>query len=155
MAKLDSTDIKILEALQENSDITTKELAAKVNLTPSPTFERQKRLEREGYIDHYMAVVNPEKVGNGLLVLCGITLRQHSKTLGREFVEAVNRIPEISECWNTSGIYDFIMKIYVSDMKRYQDFVLDTLGDIDCIGSLQTFFVIGTVKTGNKVAIPC
>ena len=154
MAKLDSTDIKILEALQENSDITTKELAAKVNLTPSPTFERQKRLEREGYIDHYMAVVNPEKVGNGLLVLCGITLRQHSKTLGREFVEAVNRIPEISECWNTSGIYDFIMKIYVSDMKRYQDFVLDTLGDIDCIGSLQTFFVIGTVKTGNKVAIP-
>ena len=155
MAKLDSTDIKILEALQENSDITTKELAAKVNLTPSPTFERQKRLEREGYIDHYMAVVNPEKVGNGLLVLCGITLRQHSKTLGREFVEAVNRISEISECWNTSGIYDFIMKIYVSDMKRYQDFVLDTLGDIDCIGSLQTFFVIGTVKTGNKVAIPC
>ena len=154
MAKLDSTDIKILEALQENSDITTKELAAKVNLTPSPTFERQKRLEREGYIDHYMAVVNPEKVGNGLLVLCGITLRQHSKTLGREFVEAVNRSPEISECWNTSGIYDFIMKIYVSDMKRYQDFVLDTLGDIDCIGSLQTFFVIGTVKTGNKVAIP-
>ena len=154
MAKLDETDIKMLNVLQTNSDITTKELAAKVNLTPSPTFERQKRLEREGYIDHYMAVVNPEKVGNGLLVLCGITLRQHSKTLGREFVEAVNRIPEISECWNTSGIYDFIMKIYVSDMKRYQDFVLDTLGDIDCIGSLQTFFVIGTVKTGNKVAIP-
>ena len=154
MVKLDETDIKMLNVLQTNSDITTKELAAKVNLTPSPTFERQKRLEREGYIDHYMAVVNPEKVGNGLLVLCGITLRQHSKTLGREFVEAVNRIPEISECWNTSGIYDFIMKIYVSDMKRYQDFVLDTLGDIDCIGSLQTFFVIGTVKTGNKVAIP-
>ncbi|MBR2195188.1 MAG: Lrp/AsnC family transcriptional regulator [Salinivirgaceae bacterium] len=153
MAKLDSTDIRILEVLQENSHLTTKELAAKVNLSPSPAFERQKRLERDGYIDHYMAVVDPEKVGNGLLVLCGITLRQHSKRLGAEFVEAVNHIPEIVECWNTSGDYDFIMKIYVSDMKRYQDFVLNTLGVVESIGSLHSFFVIGTVKNGT-VPIP-
>lgn len=153
MAKLDETDIKMLNVLQTNSDITTKELAAKVNLTPSPTFERQKRLEREGYIDHYMAVVNPEKVGNGLLVLCGITLRQHAKNLGRQFVESVQQIPEISECWNTSGVYDFMMKIYVRDMKHYQSFVLDTLGEIDCIGSLNSFFVIGEVKSGGKVPI--
>ena len=153
MAKLDETDIKMLNVLQTNSDITTKELAAKVNLTPSPTFERQKRLEREGYIDHYMAVVNPEKVGNGLLVLCGITLRQHAKNLGRQFVESVQQIPEISECWNTSGVYDFMMKIYVRDMKHYQIFVLDTLGEIDCIGSLNSFFVIGEVKSGGKVPI--
>lgn len=153
MAKLDSTDIRILEVLQENSHLTTKELAAKVNLSPSPAFERQKRLERDGYIDHYMAVVDPEKVGNGLLVLFGITLRQHSKRLGAEFVEAVNHIPEIVECWNTSGDYDFIMKIYVSDMKRYQDFVLNTLGVVESIGSLHSFFVIGTVKNGT-VPIP-
>lgn len=153
MAKLDETDIKMLNVLQTNSDITTKELAAKVNLTPSPTFERQKRLEREGFIDHYMAVVDPEKVGNGLLVLCGITLRQHAKNLGRQFVESVQQIPEISECWNTSGVYDFMMKIYVRDMKHYQRFVLDTLGEIDCIGSLNSFFVIGTVKSGGKVPI--
>ncbi|MBR5642994.1 MAG: Lrp/AsnC family transcriptional regulator [Salinivirgaceae bacterium] len=153
MTKLDSTDIRILEVLQENSHLTTKELAAKVNLSPSPAFERQKRLERDGYIDHYTAVVDPEKVGNGLLVLCGITLRQHSKRLGAEFVEAVNRIPEIVECWNTSGDYDFIMKIYVSDMKRYQDFVLNTLGVVESIGSLHSFFVIGTVKNGT-VPIP-
>lgn len=153
MVKLDSTDIRILEVLQENSHLTTKELAAKVNLSPSPAFERQKRLERDGYIDHYMAVVDPEKVGNGLLVLCGITLRQHSKRLGAEFVEAVNHIPEIVECWNTSGDYDFIMKIYVSDMKRYQDFVLNTLGVVESIGSLHSFFVIGTVKNGT-VPIP-
>ncbi len=153
MAKLDETDIKMLNVLQTNSDITTKELAAKINLTPSPTFERQKRLEREGYIDHYMAVVNPEKVGNGLLVLCGITLRQHAKNLGRQFVESVQQIPEISECWNTSGVYDFMMKIYVRDMKHYQSFVLDTLGEIDCIGSLNSFFVIGEVKSGGKVPI--
>ena len=153
MTKLDETDIKMLNVLQTNSDITTKELATKVNLSPSPTFERQKRLEREGYIDHYMAVVNPEKVGNGLLVLCGITLRQHAKNLGRQFVESVQQIREISECWNTSGVYDFMMKIYVRDMKHYQSFVLDTLGEIDCIGSLNSFFVIGTVKSGGKVPI--
>ncbi len=64
-----------------------------------------------------------------------------------------NRIPEIVECWNTSGDYDFIMKIYVSDMKRYQDFVLNTLGVVESIGSLHSFFVIGTVKNGT-VPIP-
>ena len=154
MEKLDSTDIKILEVLQENANLTVKELAAKINLSPTPTFERQKRLERDGYIDRYMAIVDPEKVGNGLLVLCGITLKQHGKRWGAEFVEAISKIPEIVECWNTSGDYDFIMKIYVSDMKRYQDFVLNTLGVVESIGSLHSFFVIGTVKSGNRIPIP-
>ena len=111
-------------------------------------------LERDGYIDRYMAIVDPEKVGNGLLVLCGITLKQHGKRWGAEFVEAISKIPEIVECWNTSGDYDFIMKIYVSDMKRYQDFVLNTLGVVESIGSLHSFFVIGTVKSGNRIPIP-
>lgn len=154
MAKLDTTDIRILEVLQEDAHLTTKELAAKVHLSSSPTFERQKRLEREGYIERYTAVVDPEKVGNGLLVLCGITLKQHGKRWGTEFVEAISQIPEIVECWNTSGDYDFIMKIYVSDMKRYQDFVLNTLGMVESIGSLHSFFVIGTVKRNNRIPIP-
>lgn len=86
---LDNIDITILRALQKNSRLTTKELAAKIHLSTSPTFERQKRLEREGYIKGYMAVVDAEKVGNGILVLCNIRLKQHTEDLIQQFMDAV------------------------------------------------------------------
>ena len=79
MEILDRTDILILRELQKNANLTTKELAAKVNLSPSPVFERQKRLEREGYIRKYVAVVDPIKTGNGIMVLCNVRLKHHSE----------------------------------------------------------------------------
>ena len=152
MEELDKIDIEILRILQRNANLTTKELATMVNLSPSPVFERQKRLEREGYIEKYVAVVNPHKVGNGFIVLCNIRLKQHNREYGNQFMEAISRIEEVTECYNTSGDYDFMMKIYVKDMQHYQDFVLNTLGVIDCIGSLHSIFVIGEVK--NACAVP-
>ena len=101
--KLDETDIRILKELQKNSQLTIKELAAKVHLSPSPTFERQKRLEREGYITKYMAVVDAKKAGNGILVLCNIRLKQHSEEMIQQFRDAVQGIDEITQCLNTSG----------------------------------------------------
>lgn len=152
MEKLDKTDIKILRTLQKNGKLTTKELAAEVNLSPSPVFERQKRLEREGYIEKYVAVLNPRLLGNSIIVLCNIGLKQHNKEYGHQFMEAISHLEEVSEFYNTSGDYDFMMKIHVRDMQHYQDFVLNTLGVIECIGSLHSIFVIGEVK--NSRAIP-
>jgi len=151
--KLDDIDIKILRLLQRNSHLTVKELAAAVNLTPSPTFERQKRLEREGYIERYMAVVNAEKLGNGIIVLCNIRLKQHTQELIQEFMDAVQRIEEITECFNTSGDFDFLIKVYTRDMKAYQNFMLNTLGTIECVGSLHSVFVIGEIKNTRGVPI--
>ena len=74
---LDEIDIKILKLLQQNSRLTVKELAARVHLSPSPTFERQKRLEREGYIQRYGAIVDHHKLGHNVIVLCNIRLKQH------------------------------------------------------------------------------
>ena len=149
---LDRTDILILRELQKDAKLTTKELAAKVNLSPSPTFERQKRLEREGYIQRYVAVVDPIKVGNGIMVLCNVRLKHHSKEFSRQFTSVVAGIDEVVECFNTSGEYDYMLKIYARDMRHYQDFILGTLGDLDCIGSLHSIFVIGEVK--NTLAVP-
>lgn len=151
--RLDDIDRKILRTLQQNAHLTTKELAATVNLSSSPVFERQKRLEREGYIQKYVAVVDAKKVGNGFIVLCNIRLKQHSKTYGSRFMAAINALEEVTECYNTSGDYDFMMKLYVRDMEHYQDFVLNTLGEIDCIGSLHSIFVIGEVKNAHAVPI--
>ena len=150
---LDDTDRKILRILQRNSDLTVKELAAKLHLSTSPTFERQKRLERDGYIERYMAVVNPHKVGNGIMVLCNIRLKQHSQELIQEFMDVVQNLEEITECYNTSGDYDFLIKVYAHDMKSYQQFMLNTLGTINCIGSLHSIFVIDETKNTHAVPI--
>lgn len=150
---LDDTDRKILRILQRNSDLTVKELAAKLHLSTSPTFERQKRLERDGYIERYMAVVNPHKVGNGIMVLCNIRLKKHSQELIQEFMDVVQNLEEITECYNTSGDYDFLIKVYAHDMKSYQQFMLNTLGTINCIGSLHSIFVIDETKNTHGVPI--
>lgn len=152
MELLDRIDILILRELQKDAKLTTKELAAKVNLSPSPTFERQKRLEREGYIRKYVAVVDPVKVGNGIMVLCNVRLKHHSKEFSRQFTSVIAGIDEVVECFNTSGDYDYLLKIYARDMRHYQEFVLGTLGDMDCIGSLHSIFVIGEVK--NSLCVP-
>ena len=150
---LDETDRKILRILQRNSDLTVKELAAKLHLSTSPTFERQKRLERDGYIERYLAVVNPPQVGNGIMVLCNIRLKQHSQELIQEFMDVVQNLEEITECYNTSGDYDFLIKVYAHDMKSYQQFMLNTLGTINCIGSLHSIFVIDETKNTHGVPI--
>ena len=152
MESLDRTDILILRELQKDAKLTTKELAAKVNLSPSPVFERQKRLEREGYIRKYVAVVDPIKSGNGIMVLCNVRLKHHSKEFSRQFTSVIAGIDQVVECFNTSGEYDYQLKIYARNMQDYQQFVLDTLGDLDCIGSLHSVFVIGEVK--NTLSVP-
>ena len=153
MEELDETDKRILRILQKDSKLTTKELAAKVNLSPTPVFERPRRLEREGYIEKYVAVINPHRVGNGLIVLCNIRLKQHTQVLIQQFMDAVQDLEEVTECYNTSGDYDFQIKVYVSNMKHYQEFMLNTLGTIDCVGSLHSIFVIGEIKDSHTIPV--
>ncbi|MDE5956197.1 MAG: Lrp/AsnC family transcriptional regulator [Bacteroidales bacterium] len=153
MEKLDNIDLKILRELQKDAKLTVKELAAKVNLSPSPVFERQKRLEKDGYIKGYMAVVDPVKSGNGIMVLCNVRLKHHNKEFSRQFTSVIADIDEVVECFNTSGEYDYQLKIYARNMAHYQEFVLGTLGDLDCIGSLHSIFVIGEVKNSRIVPL--
>lgn len=150
---MDKIDSKILELLQRDSTLTTKEIASKVNLSVSPTFERIKRLEKDGLITGYVALVDPYKVGNGLMVFCNIRLKQHSKLMSDEFVAAMAKFDEVAEVYNTSGDYDYLMKLYVRDIHHYQDFVLNKLGEITSIGQVHSVFVIGQVKKSTVVPV--
>ena len=143
---LDETDLQILKILQKNAKLTTKELADAVHLTPTPVFERQKRLERQGYIKRYSAILDPEKLGQGLLVFCKVKLKQINHEIADAFVRRIQRIPEVTECYNTSGSYDYLLKVRARDMKQYQEFVLTKLGDIESLGSLESTFVMSEVK---------
>lgn len=150
---LDSIDIKILQQLQKNSRLTIKELGALVQLSPSPVFERMKRLEREGFIKKYVAVLDAEKIEHGFIVFCYLSMKQHSYENAQRIMQAVQNIPEIVECYNISGDYDFMLKIYTKDMKQYQQFILKILGDMDCIGSLHSTFVLGEVKNSYQLPL--
>ena len=143
---LDETDIKILKTLQKNAKLTTKELADAVNLTPTPVFERQKRLERMGYVKKYVAVLDPEKLDLGLLVFCKVKLKQINHEIADDFSRSILRIPEVTECYNTSGAYDYLLKVRARDMKQYQEFILNKLGDIESLSSIESTFVMSEIK---------
>ena len=146
MEILDKTDLQILRVLQNNSRLTTKELAAKVNLSPTPVFERVKRLEANGYIKKYVAVLDPAKLNRGFVVFCSVKLRRLNRDIAAEFTRIVREIPEVTECYNISGDYDYLLKIHAPDMKYYQEFILNVLGTIDSLGSLESTFVMDEVK---------
>lgn len=112
-----------------------------------------KRLEREGYIKRYTAVVDHHKMGHNVIVLCNIRLKQHTHDLIQQFMDTVQSIDRITECYNTTGDYDFQIKVYAHDMKDYQDFMLNTLGNIDCIGSLHSIIVIGEIKDSHYIPV--
>ncbi len=146
MEQLDQTDLRILRTLQNDAKLTTKELAAAVNLTPTPVFERQKRLERQGFIRRYVAVLDAEKLERGLIVFCHVKLRHMNRDIASDFERRIKDIAEVTECYNTSGNFDYLLKVHARDMKQYQEFVLNKLGAIESLGSLESTFVMSEVK---------
>ena len=148
---LDETDILILRELQDDGHLTIKELSQRVHLSVSPVYERVRRLEREGFIKRYVAVLDPEKLDCGFLAFCYLKMKQHSHENAVQIMERVQNIPEIAECYNISGDFDFLLKIYVRNMKQYQEFVMRILGDIPAIGSLNSSFVLGEVKNSHRL----
>ena len=139
---LDAIDLKILRLLQEDARLTTK----RVNLSTTPVFERLKRLEREGFIKKYVAVLDAEKLDLGFEVFCSVKLKQMTRDVAREFTRVIRDIPQVAECYNISGEYDYLLKIRARNMKDYNDFIINVLGTIDAIGSIQSSFVMDEIK---------
>lgn len=143
---LDKTDLAILRELQKNCRLTTKELGQKINLSTTPTFERQRRLERMGYIQKYVAILDASRLNRSFLVLCTVSMRQINRSIAAGFAEAVAGWEEVTECYNTSGDGDYLLKICVGSMASYQDFLLNKLGTFEYIAHIRSSFVMDTLK---------
>jgi Lrp/AsnC family leucine-responsive transcriptional regulator len=150
--QLDKTDLQLLKILQENGRISIKELAQRVHLSPTPVFDRVRRLESTGVIERYTAVLNAAKLGQGFIVFCSVRLRRMGKDIAHDFVERVKDIPEVAECYNISGEFDYLLKIYAPDMQYYNEFCINVLGTIESLGSIQSSFVMNPIKT--SVGLP-
>ena len=151
--ELDKTDLMILRALQQNARLTTKELAAQVHLSTTPVFERQKRLERRGYIRKYVAVLDADKLNRGFIVFCNVKLRRMNRDIAQDFADRIRDTEQVSECYNISGNFDFMLKIHAPDMKAYQEFILNTLGAIESVGSIESTFVMSEIKNDCGISI--
>ena len=144
--QLDEKDLQILRTVQHDGRLTIKEIARKVHLSTTPVFERLHRLEDEGYIKRYSAVLDAEKLNMGFMVFCNVKLRQMNRDIAMDFIRQISDLPEVTECYNISGNFDYLLKIHVPDMKAYQHFLINALGVIESVGSIESTFVMQEIK---------
>ncbi len=150
---MDSIDKKLLILLQKDSKKTTKELSVKLNLSVTAVYERIKKMEREGIIKNYVALINRSKVDKGFIVFCHIKLIQHTREFLTKFESQVVKLSEILECHHVSGDYDYILKIAVRDMEEYREFLVTKLTTLEHIGSTHSTFMISEVKNTTVIEL--
>ncbi|MDN3493852.1 Lrp/AsnC family transcriptional regulator [Winogradskyella bathintestinalis] len=148
---LDKIDVQLLSILQKNSNRTTKSIANELGMTTSPIFERIKKLEREGYIENYVAVLNNKKMGLKLTVFIGITLQGHTRSYLEKFVKEINNFPEVVECHRVSGNFDYLLKLVVEDIEAYETFIISKLTLLPYLGNVQSLIALSTSKETNEI----
>ncbi|PKG52272.1 MULTISPECIES: Lrp/AsnC family transcriptional regulator [Olleya] len=149
----DAIDRKLLQLLQNDSKQTNKELSNKLNLSVTAVFERIKKLENNGVINKYVALVKKEKVEKSFVAYCHIKLSQHIQEYVVQFEKEVTNLTEVLECHHISGDYDYILKVMVKDMEAFREFMVEKLTNINHIGSTHSMFVISEVKSTTAIPI--
>ncbi|WP_166383187.1 MULTISPECIES: Lrp/AsnC family transcriptional regulator [unclassified Polaribacter] len=142
MEKIDETDLNILRILQEDSKKTTKEVAEMLNLTPSPVYERIRRLEKRGYIKKYVALIDKNLLNIPITAICMVSLRYHDEGFIDKFEKQIKGLKEVQECYHMAGKVDFFLKINLGSLNEYHEFVRLKLSKIENIGVLESYFVL-------------
>lgn len=151
--KFDAIDLAILDQLQTDSKITNATLALRVGISPPSTLERVKKLETSGIIRGYVALVDPPSVDKSICALVHVTLREHGEDKLTTFKRAIRAFDEVQAAWHTAGEEDFILKVLVTDMQQYEDFVVFRLSAVPNIGRIRTSFCLSTVKDATMVPL--
>lgn len=153
---LDRTDRQILMELQRNGRLSNQDLAERVALSPSPCLRRVRRLEDEGYIDNYVALVNPEKVGLKLLAYVTIRLNKvfratHSPV--SDFAKDVQTWPEVVECYAMSGDMDYLLRVQVEDLTAFSRFAMDKLMQHPAVVDMRSSFTLQRIKETTQLQV--
>ena len=151
--RLDEIDRKILRALQQDARLTTAQLAERVGLSTTPCWNRLKRLETQGYIDGYIALINQEKLGLSETVIIEVTLDRHDEeTLGR-FGQSLTDLPEVIEAYLTTGDYDYLVKVAVESTAGYERFLREKLYRIPGIRHSRSSFTLRCLKKLTSIQV--
>jgi DNA-binding Lrp family transcriptional regulator len=146
MDALDKTDRRILEVIQHDARLNTKEIAGKIGLSVTPTYERLKKIEKTGIIKGYVTLLDREMVGKSLAAFCNVTLLRHSLPLLKKFELSIHKMDEVMECHHVAGTYDYLLKVVVRDMNAYQDFLVNKLAATENIANVHSVFVMTEIK---------
>lgn len=143
---MDATDRRILEILQRDARLPNTELADEIGLTPAPTLRRVRRLEEEGVIRRYVALLDPKKVGRDLMVFVEVSLHKQTKPGFETFADKMRKRPEVLECYLTLGEADFLLKVCVPDLDAYQRFLIDVLAAIPEVSNTKSTITVKQEK---------
>ena len=144
---MDKVDHLIIQELTKNSKLGVKELAVRIGLTSTPTYERVKRLERTGVIEGYTIRINKKKIGKSLQVLCYISLKEHKLGLLEQFEQKIVSLPEVDSCYHIAGDHDYAIIVEVADMDAYETFLRGSLASIPSIGNVKSSFVMNEIRS--------
>ncbi len=153
MPNLDAIDVRILNALQQEGRLTNQELASRVGLSPSPCLRRVKRLERDGVIQRYAAVVDQAKAGIPVSVFISVKLERQREDVMARFEAAIASYPEVVECYLMTGSRDYLLRVVARDLAAYERFLKDTITRIDGVASIESSFALNQVKFANALPI--
>jgi len=142
----DKIDLQILRLLQENGRITNLQLSSNIGLSPAPTLERVRKLENSGYLKSYHALVDEELLGLGIKSFIQISLDFHTHNAIPEFVASIKKIKEVTECHHVTGQCDFILKVYVKDIKAYETLIMEKISKIPYVKTFHTMMIMSTSK---------
>ncbi|AGM40199.1 AsnC family transcriptional regulator [Spiribacter salinus M19-40] len=150
---LDRTDLRILEALQDNARLTNVELAERVNLTPSPCLARVRALEASGIIDRYTAEIAPEKLGLNVNVFIHVSLDRQVRNALENFEGAARALPEVMECYLMTGQSDYLLRVLVADAQALERLIVDQLAKIEGVANIQSSLALKVVKSHSRLPV--
>lgn len=153
MEVLDAVDRRLLRALQEDGRLSNAELARRCNLSAAACFERVRRLRARRVITGYAALIDPAKVGRGLLIFVEVLLDRTTGDMFEAFAEAVRRQPEVLECHMVAGGFDYLIKARVGDMDAYRAFLGDVLVRMPGVRETRTYAVLEEVKATTALPL--
>jgi Lrp/AsnC family leucine-responsive transcriptional regulator len=150
--EFDAFDIRLLNSLQNNNQLTSQALSDKVHLSPSQCQRRQKKLEQDGVIQHNVAILDRQKAGFGVIAMVKVTLEKYGKKPADEFKQVVNAYPQILECWITTGDSDYILKVVSKDLNCFTSFIMDEILDLDIVANIRSTILLRQLK--ETTALP-
>lgn len=150
---MDETDKKILKILQENALMTAKEMAEKLSITSSPIYGRIRKMQKSGIIKQYVALLDADLLGKGIIVFMNITIKDHHSEQRNEFVKNMQKLEPVMEFYHTSGSFDFLVKVIFSDIKKFRDFLVNEVASIHNISDIESQIVLEEIKYSTKLIL--
>ena len=147
MNDLDHTDKEILKLLQKDASLTNKEISYKINKSIATIHERIRRLKEQGYIKRTVAILDRKKINKSLIAFSQVLLNDHAADTLYNFEKEVSKFPEVMECFQMTGTFDFLLRIATTDMDAYHDFYRNKLATLANITTVQSFFVLSETKS--------